>query len=139
METVSAKTTDVDPCERVNFASNSVFGETPNFVYLGLLPAHTADKLKFIFFPATRAVGFTDNSDMIKSSHGIAKVTADRASEAKAYSDYINKSEFETVNVFERGNNSGTRLNENNSTTRLNQNIQMTQPDQDISRINPGS
>ena len=67
------------------------------------------------------------------SSHGIAEVTVDRVSEAKAYSDYIKNSEVETMNVFEQENKSGTRLN------------QMTRPDQDISRnihdsqINPHS
>ena len=45
-KTVSTEVADVNPCERVNFASNSVFGETPKFVDLGLSPAHTADKLK---------------------------------------------------------------------------------------------
>ena len=75
---------------------------------LGLSPAHTADKLKSIFVPATRVGGLTDKSDRITSSHGIAKVTADRESEAKEYRDYIKNSEFETMNVFEQENNSGT-------------------------------
>ena len=97
---------------------------------LGFSPAHTADKLKSVFVPATRAGGLTDNSDGLTSSHGIAKVTGDRVSEEKAYGDYIKNYEFETMNFFERENNSGTRLN---------QNIQMTRPDQDISRINPES
>ena len=69
----------------------------------------------------------TDNSAGLTSSQGIANVTADRVSEAKAYSDYIKNSEFETTKVFEFENNYGTRLN------------QMTRPDQDISRINPDS
>ena len=69
----------------------------------------------------------TDKYDGLTSSHGIAKVTADRASEAKAYSDYIKISEFETMKVFEFENNSWTGLN------------QMTQPNQNISRINPDS
>ena len=130
METVSAEVADVNLCERVNFASNSVFGKNPKFVDLGLLPAHTADKLKSIFVSTTRARGLTDNSDRLTSSHGIEKVTADRASEAKAYSDFIKNSEFETMNVFEF---------ENNSKTRLSQNIQMTRRDQNIIQINPGS
>ena len=117
METVSAEVTDVNPRERMNFASNSVFRKTPKFVDLGLSPTHIADKLKSIFVPATRAVGLTDNSDGLTSSHGIVKVIADRASEGEKYSDYIKNSEFETMNVFERENNSGTRLI---------QNIQMT-------------
>ena len=47
------------------------------------------------------------------SRHFIAEDTADRVIEAKAYSDYIKISEFGTMNVFERENNSGTRLTEN--------------------------
>ena len=94
---------------------------------MGLLTAHTADKLKYVIDPSTRAGGLTDNTDGLTSMHGIAEVTADRVSEAKAYSDYIKNSEFETMKVFEFKNNSGTRLN------------QMTRPDQDISRINPES
>ena len=90
---------------------------------MGLSPSHTADKLKYIFAPATRAGGLTDNSDRLTSRHCIAEVTVGRVSEAKAYSDYIKNSEFETINVFERENNSGTRLN---------QNIQMSLPDQNI-------
>ena len=53
-----------------------------------------------------------DNYDGLTSSHGISKVAADRVSEAKAYSDYIKSSEFETMKVFEIRNNSGTQLNE---------------------------
>ena len=84
----------------MNLANNSVFGETPKFVDLGLLSAHTADKLKSISAPATRYGGLTDNSNSLPSSHGIAEFTADRVSEAKAYSDYIKNSEFEAMNVF---------------------------------------
>ena len=69
----------------------------------------------------------TDNSDGLTSSHGIVEVTANRVSEAKAYSDYIKNSEIEIMKVFEFENVSGTRLN------------QITQPDQDISRSNPNS
>ena len=120
METVSAEVAEVNLHKSMNCASNSVFGETPKFVNLGLSPAHTADKLKSIFAPAARAVGLTDNSDGITSRHCIAEVTADRASKERAYKDYIKNSEFETMKVFEREDNSGTWLNEN---------IQMTQPD----------
>ena len=124
METVSAEVANVNPRERMNFASNSVLGETPKFVDLGLSPANTADKLKSVIGPATRVRRLTDNPEELTSSHGIVKFTADRVSEEKAYSDYIKNSEFETMQVFEFENNSGTQLN------------QMTQPDQDISQIN---
>ena len=108
METVSAEVADVNLCKRVNFASNSVFGETPKFMDLGLSPAHTPDKIKSIFVPANRVGVLADNSDGLTSSHGIAKVTADRVIEEKAYSDYNKNSEFETMNVFEREDNSET-------------------------------
>ena len=52
----------------MNFASNSVLGETPKFVDLGLLPAHTTDKLKSVIGPTNRAGGFTDHSDWLASS-----------------------------------------------------------------------
>ena len=94
METVSAEIADVNLCERMNFASNSIFGETPKFVDLGLSPAHTTDKLKSVIGPATRAESWLDHSNWLGARHRIAEVTADRVSEAKAYSDYIKKSEF---------------------------------------------
>ena len=75
METVSAEFSDINPRERMHFASNSVFGENPKFVDLGLSPAHTADKLKSVFVPATRAVGLTDNSDRLTSRYSIVEVT----------------------------------------------------------------
>ena len=133
METFSAEVADVNPCKGVNFASNSVFGETPMFVDLGLSPAHTADKLKFIFVLATRAEELTDDTNGFLSSHGIAKVTADRVSEAKVYSDYIKISWFETMNVFERENNSGTRLDKNESQINHESRINT------VSQINPES
>ena len=69
--------------------------------------------------------------------HRIAEVTGYRVSEEKAYSDYVKNSEFETINIFERENNSGTRLNEILQMTQPDQNIKMTQPDQNIQRTQP--
>ena len=86
-----------------------------------LSTAHTVGKLKYIIGPATRVCGLTDSSDGLASRHGIPKVTADRVSEAKAYSDYITNSEFKIMKVFEFENYSGTGLN------------QLTRSDQDIS------
>ena len=56
---------------------------------MGLSTAHTADKLKSIFVPVTISGGLTDNYGGLTSSRGVAKVTEDRASQAKRYSDYI--------------------------------------------------
>ena len=96
-KTVSTEVADVNPCERVNFPSNSVFSANPKFVDLGLSTAHTANKLKSVIGPTTRVGGLTNNTDGLTSWHRIAEVTADRVSEAKAYSDYIKNSEFETM------------------------------------------
>ena len=126
MGTVSAEVADINPRERMNFASNSVLGETPKFVDLGLSPAHKTDKLKSVIGPATRVECWSDHSEWLASRHRIVKVTTDRVSEAKSYSEYIKNSEFETMNVFERENNYGTRLNENIQMTRPDENIQMT-------------
>ena len=83
---------------------------------LGLLPAHTTDKLKSVIGPATISGGLTDHSDWLVSRNRIAEVTEGRVSEVRAYRDYIKNSEFETRNVFER---------ENIQMTRQDQNIQM--------------
>ena len=94
MKVVPGEVADVDASKRMNFASDPVLGESPKFVDLRLLTAHTADKLKFVIGPATRVRGLTDNSNGLTSRHHIAKVTADRVSEAKAYIVYIKNSEF---------------------------------------------
>ena len=77
VETVSSEVADVNPRKRMNFASNYVFSKTPKFVDLGLSPAHTADKLKSIFTPATRYGWLTDNYDGLTSRHRIAEFTED--------------------------------------------------------------
>ena len=129
---LSAEVANVNPRKRMKFASNSVFGETPKFMDLGLSPAHTADKLISIFAPATRYGVLTNKSYDLASRHRIVEVTADRVSEEKVYSGYIKNSEFETMNVFERENNYGTRLNENIQMTRPDQNISLTRRNQNI-------
>ena len=44
--------------------------------------------------------GLTDNADWLAFRYDFKEVTVGRVSEAKAYSDYIKKSEFETTIVF---------------------------------------
>ena len=119
-KTVSRENTDVYAHERMDFASNSVVAESPNFLDLGLSPANKADKLKSIISPTTRVKGLTDSSKWIASRHGCKEVTARKVSEEKAYSNYIKNSEFETTKVFEQKNISVTRPTL--------ENISMTQP-----------
>ena len=97
---VSREVADVDTSKRINFASNPVLSETPKFVDLRLLIVYTADKLNSASAPATRAEGWMDHSDWLVFRYHIAEVTAYIVIEAKAYSDYIKNSEFETMNVF---------------------------------------
>ena len=106
--TVPVKSADVNLRGGMVFTSNSVLGKSPNFLDLGLPLANTADKLKSVFAPTTIFEGLTDNSDWLASRHGYKEVPVRRVSEAKAFSDYIKKSEFETTKVFERENNSVT-------------------------------
>ena len=72
VETFFAEVADIKPRERINFASNSVFGENPNSVDLGLSPAHTTDKLKSVIGPATRAEVCMDHYNWLASRHRIA-------------------------------------------------------------------
>ena len=80
---------------------------------LGLSPAHTTDKLMSVIGPYTRVEGLTDISNWLASRHGMEEVKVGRVSEAKAYSNYIKNSEFETTEVFERENISVTRPTDN--------------------------
>ena len=125
VKAVPGKVVDVNTSKRINSASNPVLRESPNFVDLWLSAAHTADKLKSVIGPATRAGGLTDNSDRLTSRHGIAEVSADRVSETKIHSDYIKNSEFETMNVFEFEYNLGSRINPD---SRINSPIQISSP-----------
>ena len=103
----------------MDFGSNSVIAKNPNFMYLGLLPANTTDKIKSVIGPTTRVERLKNGSDWLASSNSIEKVTAEIVSEAKASSDYILKNKFETMKVFERENISVTRPTlENISVTR---------------------
>ena len=53
-KTVPKESTDVYACKRIEFASNSVVAEIPNFMDFRLSPANTTDKLKSVIGPNTR-------------------------------------------------------------------------------------
>ena len=77
VETFPGESANVNLCSGMDFTSNSVLGESPNFMDLRLLPANAADKLKSFFAPATRVEGLTDNFDWIESRHGCEEVTVE--------------------------------------------------------------
>ena len=95
-KTLPRESTNVHARKRMDFTSNYVIGESPNFMNLGLSPANTADKIKSVISPDTRFEVLTDGSYWLASRHGIEEITAGRVSETKAYMDYIKNYEFET-------------------------------------------
>ena len=101
LETVPGEVADVNPRERMKFASNSVLRKILKFVSLGLSPANTANKLNSVFASTTRAEGLTDKSDWLTYMHGCIEVTVGIVSKAKTYSDYIKNSDFETREFLE--------------------------------------
>ena len=107
-KTVSGESANVYARKRMDFASNSVVAESPNFMDLGLSPAHTTGDLKSVISRATRIEGLKYSSDSLASKKGIEEVTFERVSEVQAYINYIKNLEFETMNVFERENISVT-------------------------------
>ena len=74
LEAVSREVSDVNARKMMNFVSNSVLGETPKFLGVGLLPANTADKFNSVFSPANRAVGFPDRSNWLAAGNFISEV-----------------------------------------------------------------
>ena len=98
------------------------------FVDLRISTINTADRLNSAFPPLPeRKVGWITPTGL-RLGIVLRKLQCTDRARQKRTVTILKNSEFETMNVFERENNSGTRLN---------QNIQMTRPDQDISRINP--
>ena len=108
-KTVPDESADVYARKRMDLGSDSVVTKTPNFMYLKFLPANTTYKLKSVIVSTTRVERLTNGSNWLASRHDIEEVRVERVSEAKVYSDYISKNEFETMKVFERENISVTR------------------------------
>ena len=81
----------------MNFGSNDVFTQNPNFINLGLTSVNTIDKIGSISVPTTRVGRPTSRSDWIQHEHDIEEATTERVSETRANSDYILKSDFESI------------------------------------------
>ena len=83
-------------CE-MNFVSNAVFTQNPNFINIRLVSVNTIYKLGSVSVPTTRVVRPTSSSDCIRHGHYIEETTADIVSKTIANSNYILKSGFETM------------------------------------------
>ena len=86
---VPDESADVYAHKSMEFGSNSVAAESPNFMNFGLSPANTPDKLKFITVPTIKVGRLMNVSNWIQPRHNIEEVKAERMSKAKAYNDYI--------------------------------------------------
>ena len=91
----------------MNFRSDTVLSENPNFMNFGLSPVNTTDKLGSVIAPTIR-VGITTNfSDWLQPWHDIEETKADGVIETKSRNHYNFKSDYETmreIQDFERGN-----------------------------------
>ena len=81
----------------MNFGSNAVFTQNPNFINLGLTSVNTTNKLGYVSVPTTRVRRPKISSDGIRHGHNTEEATADRVRETIANSDYILKSDFENM------------------------------------------
>ena len=81
----------------MNFGSNDVFTQNPNFINLGLASINTTDKLGSIRVPKTRSGRPKSISDWIWHGNDTEEATVDRVRETRANSDYIPKRDFKTM------------------------------------------
>ena len=95
-KTITNKSADVYAHGQMNFRSDTVLYESPNFMDFELLSVNTMDELGSVFIPTTRIRKLMDGSNWILSSHDISEATEDRAIGMKAKNHYNFKSEFET-------------------------------------------
>ena len=80
----------------MNFRSDTVLSEIPNFMNFRLLSVNTTYELWFIFVPTTIVGRLMDGSNWLLPGHDINEATADGVSKTKAKNNYNFKSEFET-------------------------------------------
>ena len=68
-ELYHSSSTDLYSCFRMDFASNAVGTEAPNFVYLGLLAINAMDEFNIFSTPATRIRRPTDGPHWYTPDH----------------------------------------------------------------------
>ena len=111
---VTNKSADVYVCRRMNFRSDTVLSENPNFMNLGLSPVNTTDKLESVPFPTTIFGRPKNGSNWLQPGHDIKESTAYRVIETRENNHYNFKSDFENmrdIQYFERENISMSRPN----------------------------
>ena len=81
----------------MDFGSDTVLSESPNFMDFGLSSVNTTDELGSVSAPTTRIVRTEYAFNWLPPYHDISEATADRVSGTKAKNHYNFKSEFETM------------------------------------------
>ena len=79
---------------RMNFASDTVFSKSPNFMDLGLSSVDTTDELRSVFTTTTRIDSENHESYWILRSLCISKSSADRVSSKKEKNHYNIENDF---------------------------------------------
>ena len=80
----------------MNFASDTVLSESPNFMDFRMLSVNTTDELGSVFVPTTIIRRPMDGFDWIPPGHFISEDTAYRVSRTKAKNHYNSTNYFET-------------------------------------------
>ena len=78
------KIANVYASSRMNFGSDTVLSESPNFVDFELSSVNTTDDLRSVFFPNTIIGMPIDVFNWLPSGHEMSEVTADRVSGTNA-------------------------------------------------------
>ena len=81
---VTDKSANVYARGRMNFKSDTVLSENPNFINFRLSPVNTTDKLGSVIVPTTRVGSPINGSYWLQPGPHIEEATADRVSKTKA-------------------------------------------------------
>ena len=95
-KTFTNKIANVYARSHMNFRSDAVLPESPNFMDFGLFSVNKTDELGSVFIPTNRSGRPTYGSNRILPGNYISEATAHIVSGTKAKNHYNFKSEFET-------------------------------------------
>ena len=87
---------DVYARSHMNFGSDTVLSESPNFMNFGLSSVNTMDEIGSVFVPTTRDRIPTNGSNWLLPGHDISEATADIMRKTKTKNHYNFNSDFET-------------------------------------------
>ena len=87
-KTFTNESSDIYARGWMNFRSDTVLSESPNFMDFGLSSVNTTNELGSVFIPTTRIGRPTDGSNWLPPGHDISEATADIVSSTKAKNHY---------------------------------------------------